>query len=166
MATHLTRATCSCGDVTIELHGSHIYCAACHCDDCQEAANELEKLPAPSPVMDPYGGTHYILHRKDRSAVLGGELRPHKLRGESPTSRMVADCCKTPMFLAFDNSQHWISVYRSRVRDGAPALQSRIATKFCSRAEELPADAPAYRTFPLKMIAQLLLSRAQMALGR
>ena len=166
MTTHLTRATCSCGDVTIELHGSHIYCAACHCDDCQEAANELEKLPAPSPVMDPYGGTHYILHRKDRSAVLGGELRPHKLRGESPTSRMVADCCKTPMFLAFDNSQHWISVYRSRVRDGAPALQSRIATKFCLRAEDLPADAPAYRTFPLKMIAQLLLSRAQMALGR
>ena len=166
MATHLTRATCSCGDVTIELHGSHIYCAACHCDDCQEAANELEKLPAPSPVMDPYGGTHYILHRKDRSAVLGGELRPHKLREESPTSRMVADCCKTPMFLAFDNSQHWISVYRSRVRDGAPALQSRIATKFCSRAEDLPVDAPAYRTFPLKMIAQLLLSRVQMALGR
>ena len=116
--------------------------------------------------MDPYCGTHYILHRKDRYAVLGGELQPHKLRKESPTSRMVAGCCKTPLFLSFDNAQHWISVYCSLVRSNVPALQSRIATKFYPRAEELPADVPAYKTFSFRMIAQLLLSRVMMAFGR
>lgn len=150
----------------IELYGRHIYCAACHCDDCQAAASTLEKLSTSGPIMDSYYGTHYILHRKDRYAVLGGELQAHKLRKESPTSRMLAGCCNTPMFLSFDNAQHWISIYRSAVRGDAPALQSRIATKFYRRAEALPVDVPAYKTFPFKMIAQLLLSRAAIAFGR
>jgi hypothetical protein len=167
MTESRTFVECSCGQVTIELYGSHIYCTACHCDDCQAAAHALEAMPASGPVMDPFDGTHYILHRKDRYAILGEEkLLPHRLRTDSPTRRMVTSCCASPMFLAFDNSQHWITAYRSRVRGDAPPLQSRISTKFRTQAESLPDDAPAYRTFPLKMIVRILLCRVQMAFGR
>lgn len=165
MIGHATRATCACGQVAVELRGRSIYCAACHCEDCQRAADQLARLPTPDPVTDPYAGTHYLLHRRDRYTVERGALVPHRLRAGSPTRRMVAECCNTPVFVAFDNAQHWISVYRARV-DPAPALQARIATKFHPGRAPLPDDVPAYRTFPLALVAQLLLSRARMAVGR
>jgi len=71
-----------------------------------------------------------------------------------------------PMFLAFDNAQHWISVYRSRIAGDAPQLQSRIATRFSNAAAVAPDDVPSYRTFPVALAAQLLLCRARMLLGR
>lgn len=163
-----TTASCSCGKATIALDGAHIYSAACHCDDCQAAARGLDALPSPEPAMDAFGGTHYVLHRKDRYTVLsGGELlSPWRLREDSPTRRMVAACCNSPMFLAFDNAQHWITVYRARLGADAPALQSRIAMKFADPAGGAPDDVPAYRTFPIALVGRLLLSRARMLTGR
>lgn len=168
MPEHLVLATCSCGQVIVRLDGPHIYCAACHCDDCQAAAHELEKLPTPEPVMDQFGGTHYVLHRRDRYVILQGSerLEPYKLRPDSPTRRMVARCCNSPMFAAFDNAQHWISVYRSRIERGAPQLQSRIATKYSEHPEALSNDVPAFKTFPIKLVMRIILARGQMAIGR
>ena len=168
MTEQRTTATCSCGQVSIALEGGHIYCAACHCDDCQSAAHRIDALPSPEPTMDAFGGTHYVLHRKDRYTIPSGSglLRPHRLRDGSPTRRMVASCCNSAMFLAFDNAQHWISIYRFRIQDKAPELQARIATRFSDHAGDLPADAPSYRTFPVALIMQLLLSRARMVFGR
>ena len=70
------------------------------------------------------------------------------------------------MFLAFDNAQHWISVYLARLGADAPALQSRIAMKFADPAGGAPDDVPAYRTFPIALVGRLLLSRARMLTGR
>lgn len=150
------------------LAGGHIHCAACHCDDCQSAAQALDALPTPAPTTDAFGGTHYVLHRKDRYHVASGSalLRPHRLRDGSPTRRMVASCCNSPMFLAFDNAQHWISVYRARIPGDSPRLQSRIATRFADPAGGAPDDVPSYRTFPFALVVQLLLCRARMFLGR
>ena len=161
-------ASCACGQVIVRLDGPHIYCTACHCDDCQAAAHELEKLPTPEPVMDRCGGTPYVLHRRDRYAILQGSerLEPSKLRQDSPTKRMVARCCNSPMFVAFDNAQHWISVFRSRIDRGAPKLQSRIAPKFSEHPEALPNDVPAFKTFPIQLVMRILLARGQMVIGR
>ena len=168
MTVQRATATCSCGNVSIALNGPPIYCAACHCDDCQTAAQNLDELPTPEPTMDAYGGTHYVLYRKDRYVISFGSelLRPHKLRESSPTSRMVASCCNTPMFLAFNNAQHWISMYRFRIKEQTPRLQSRVATRFSKHPETLPNDVPSYRTFPIKMVVRLLLSKVQMTFGR
>lgn len=118
--------------------------------------------------MDAFGGTQYVLHRKDRYTVTsgGGLLRPYRLREDSPTRRMVASCCNSPMFLAFDNAQHWITVYRARLQGEAPALQSRIAMKFSNHAGDGPDDVPAYPRFPIALVVRLLLSRARMLIGR
>lgn len=161
-----TCATCACGKVTVELDGAHIYCAACHCDDCQAAARALDALPAPVPTADAYGGTHYVLHRKDRYDVTTGSglLKPFRLRQDSPTRRMVASCCNSPMFLAFDNAQHWISVYRARIAS-APTLRSRIAMRFATCTSG-PDDVPAYKSFPIALVGKLLLSRVTMLVGR
>lgn len=168
MTIQRATGTCSCGNVSIALNGPPIYCTACHCDDCQAAARKLDGLPTPEPTMDAFDGTQYVLHRKDRYFISSGSelLRPHKLRESSPTSRMVASCCNSPMFLAFNNSQHWISVYRSRIKEQTPRLQSRIATRFSTRSDTLLSDVPSYKTFPVRMIMHILLSRIQMAIGR
>lgn len=161
-------ARCSCGRVSIALDGDHIYCTACHCDDCQAAARGFDALPSPQPTMDAFGGTHYVLHRKDRYTIVSGDelLDPRRLRERTPTRRMLASCCNSPMFLAFDNAQHWITVYRARFSEDPPALQSRIAMKFANHAGDAPDDVPSYRTFPIALIGRLLLSRARMLLGR
>ena len=161
-------ATCACGKVTVELDGAHIYCAACHCDDCQAAARELDALPAPESTTDACGGTQYVLHRKDRYTVTAGGdlLEPFPLRRDSPTRRMVASCCNSPLFLGFDNAQHWISIYRTRIQGTPPALQSRIAMRFSPDTRDPPDDVPAYRTFPIALVGNLLLSRVRMLVGR
>ncbi|MBT2774678.1 hypothetical protein J7J47_20835 [Halomonas sp. ISL-60] len=159
---------CSCGQVAVELVGAPIYCTVCHCDDCQFAADELAKLLPPEPVMDQFLGTPYVLHRNDRYAVVRGQehLHPYKFRVKSPTSRIVATCCNSPLFVTFENSQHWISLYRQRFVGETPALQSRIATKFLKDPSSLPTDPPAYKSFPLKLVVRLVVSRLQMIIGR
>lgn len=159
---------CACGRVGIELEGRHIYCASCHCDDCQAAAEQMQKLPSAAPILDPYRGTAFVLHRKDRYRIVrgGDQIKAFKLQQDSRTSRMIATCCNSPLFLSFDNSQHWISVYLIRFGTHAPSVKARIATKFISEKTELPAFPPSYKTFPFKMIAALLGSRVLMAIGK
>ena len=61
------------------------------------------------------GGTPFVLQRKDRATcTLGAEfLKEHRLTPSSPTRRVVATCCNSPMFLEF-SAGHWLSVYRDR----------------------------------------------------
>lgn len=159
---------CACGKTSIELKRQPICCAICHCDDCQEAAEELKARGVSAPVMDAYRGTAYVLQRKDRYAIVRGKehLEVFKLREDSPIARMIAACCNSPMFLAFDNAQHWISVYRDRMKTPAPVVVARVATKFIDASISLPGDAPSYKTFPFSMVVALLKSRLMMAIGR
>ena len=165
--THLT-ARCSCGSVEIEATGTPITSVVCYCESCQEGSRQIEALPNGGPVCDSNGGTAYALYRKDRVEYSKGTtlLRGYKLRDESSTKRVVATCCDSAMFMNFDDSKHWVPVYRARFRGDVPPLQMRICTKFKPDSSDVPSDVRSYSTFPLKFVAKLVAARIAMLFHR
>jgi hypothetical protein len=160
-------ARCTCGNVEYEATGDPILGVACYCDDCQEGARRIEALPGAPPVRDPDGGVSYILYRKDRVRCIkgGGLVQSHKLRQKTDTNRVVATCCNSAMAMTFDDSKHWVPVYRTRLQN-APPVDMRICTKFAPDAAAIPRDVPTYPGFSVKFIWKLLGARLAMALGR
>jgi hypothetical protein len=157
-------AHCECGRVALAMIGAPITSVVCYCDDCQEGARQIEALPDAPPVKDPDGGTAYIVYRKDRVRCSTGSqlLKSHKIKKGTATNRVVATCCNTALFLNFDDSKHWVDVYRARVRGVVPPLQMRICTKFKPGDGGIPADAPGYPAYPFKFLARLLAAKLAM----
>ena len=112
--------------------------------------------------------TAYVLYREDRVGCSRGEafLRDHKIREDSATNRVVAACCNSAMFLNFDDSKHWVSVYRARFQGVAPPLQMRICTKFKPQSGAVTNDVRNYSGFPLKFVAKLVAAKIAMLLLR
>jgi hypothetical protein len=106
-------STCNCKSVAVVAFGPPITAVACYCDSCQEAALQIGELPNAPRVAGSDGGTEYIVYRKDRVLCTQGKelLKSYKLAPESPTSRVVANCCNTAMLLAFDDNKHWVDLY-------------------------------------------------------
>jgi hypothetical protein len=79
-----TIAACSCGSVELEASGVPITSVVCYCDDCQKGSRHIESLPNAAPVLDPDGGTAYIVYRKDRIRCSRGAalLQSYKIRAE------------------------------------------------------------------------------------
>jgi hypothetical protein len=150
-------ASCRCGAVAFEMTGAPIVSTACYCQSCQEAGRRIEQLADAPPVLGADGGTDFVLYRKDRiRCVRGGErLKAHRLKPESPTRRMVADCCNSAMFLEFTKG-HWLSVYRARLPEGAPSVEMRVMTADRREGVDLPADVPNYPTHSGKFMWKLL----------
>lgn len=167
LSKHPVTVRCSCGSVEFEALGEPILSAVCHCDDCQRGARQIEGLPQASPVLDPYGGTEYVLYRKDRFRCVKGaaQLCDYKLRDASPTRRVVAGCCNTAMFLDFQKG-HWYSVYRARLGGDGPPPEVRIQTRFKPEGPAIPDDVRSYSTYPLWFIGKLMLARAAMLFSR
>jgi hypothetical protein len=119
-------------------------------------------------VLDPDGGTAYVLYRKDRIKCSNGStlLKNYKLNENSVTNRVVATCCNSAMFMSFDKGPFWVSAYRARFPGDLPPLQMRICTKFKPDDVILPNDLPSYRGYPLRLMAKLLASGAAMLLRR
>lgn len=161
-------SSCACGRVSLEARGAPIVRAVCYCDDCQKGAHQIEALPGAPRILDADGGTDLVLFRKDRVSVAKGEelLKPYKLKDASTTKRVVAACCNSAIYLGFDDSKHWYSMYRKPMRGDLPPVQYRLNTRFKPTADPLPADAPAYRSFPLSFIGKLLGARFAMMFGR
>jgi len=161
-----TIAACSCGSVEIEASGIPITSVVCYCDDCQNGSRHIESLPNAAPVLDPDGGTAYIVYRKDRIRTARGAalLKSHKIKAESVTNRVFAACCNSAMYLNFDDSKHWVDVYRARLRGAAPPVQMRLCTKFRRAAGEIPNDAPNYPMWSFRLLAKLLIARLAMRL--
>ena len=161
-------ARCACGSVEYEAAGTPILSVACYCDDCQEGARQIEALPKAPPVRDPDGGTAYVLYRKDRVRCVkgGGLVRSHKLKPKTATNRVVATCCNSAMVMTFDDSKHWVPIFRGRLKDGAPPLDMRICTKFAPDGSKVPCDVPAYPGFSARFIGRLLPARLAMLFGR
>ncbi len=159
-------ARCACGRVLIKLMGAPIVSVVCYCDDCQEGARRIESMPNTLPVKYADGGTPYVAYRKDRIEYAAGReyLVPHKLRPESTTYRAVASCCLSAMYLGFDDSKHWVDVYRLRVQGAVPPLQMRICTRFALRPEAIPEDVSRHRGYPFGLIARLIGARIAMML--
>jgi hypothetical protein len=151
-------ATCQCGKVKFEAVGPPILTGACYCTSCQQAGRQFELLAAAPPVLDPDGGTGFILYRKDRvHCVMGQEcLEEHRLKPDAPTRRVIATCCNSPMFLEFTKG-HWLSMFRNRFPAGAPPLEMRVMTRERRAGVELADDVPNYAAhsgkFMLKLIA-------------
>lgn len=161
-------AQCSCGSVVLEAIGVPIMCVACYCDDCQEGSRRIEALPNARPVRDPDGGTAYVLYRKDRVKCSRGAelLKGFKISEKSATNRVVATCCNSAVYMNFEDSKHWVPVYRARFGGDVPPLQMRVQTKHVPKNSDGPNDVPGYPAWPLKFIAKLVAARIAMLLGR
>jgi hypothetical protein len=114
--------------------------------------------------MDPDGGTAYVVYRKDRIECSSGKehLQSLKIRPDSVTNRVVATCCNSAMYLGFDDSKHWVDVYRSRVQGVVPPLQMRMCTKFKAAPDDTPTEIPSYPGYPVALLARLLAARIAM----
>jgi hypothetical protein len=164
----LTTIRCNCGSVVLELAGKPIITSVCYCDDCQAGAGTIEALPNAAPVRDPDGGTAYVIYRKDRvKCVAGAELlKSYKLDQKTATNRVVASCCNSAMMLNFDDSKHWVDVYRKRFTENAPPVEMRVCTRFAP-GNLAPADGvPSYPGFAPRFIVKLLAARLAMLIGR
>ena len=159
-------ARCSCGSVELETTGAPILAATCYCDDCQEAGRQIEQLRNAPRVLDPNGGTDFLLYRKDRLKCTKGAdlLLDHKLKERSATRRVVATCCNSAMFLDFQKG-HWFSVCRARFAGDVPPLQMRIQTKSRPQIARDPGDIPSYAGYPPKFMLKLGVAKIAMLFG-
>jgi hypothetical protein len=157
-------STCQCGKVKFEAIGPPILTGACYCTSCQQAGRLFEALPSAPPVLDPDSGSSYVLYRKDRVQCVTGQehLREYRLKPDSPTRRVLATCCNSPMFLDVTVA-HWLTMYRNRFPAGAPPLEMRLMTKERRAGVELADDVPNYRGRSGKFMLKLL--AAWMAMG-
>jgi hypothetical protein len=159
---------CHCGQVTCRAEGRPIGTAVCYCDDCQAAAQQIEALPGAPPVMDPDGGTALTLFRANRFAVTSGAERlvAHRLRQGSKTRRMVAGCCNSAMFLAFDSGPHWVSAMRNRFVGEGPPIEFRHMTRYRASSLPYPDAVRTHPKFPVRFLWRVLRDWAAMKLGR
>lgn len=161
-------AACSCGSVELEASGAPIASTVCYCDDCQKGSRHIESLPNATPVLDPDGGTSYVVYRKDRVRCSRGAslLKVHKISSASTTNRVLASCCNSAMLLNFDDSKHWVDLYTARLQGSPPPVQMRLCTKFRpAGGGGIPNDVPSYPMWSPGLLGKLLVARLAMLLN-
>lgn len=128
--SHITPLACRCGAVRMEVTRAPMIAAECYCDSCRSAGAKLAALPGALPMLNDKGGTPYELYRKDRVRFVSGAelMRAFRLTPTSPTRRVVASCCNTPLFAEFQNG-HWLSIYAALWPEAErPPMQLRTMT--------------------------------------
>jgi hypothetical protein len=160
-------AMCQCGKVKFEAAGRPILTVSCYCASCQEAGRQFEQLASAPPVLESDGGTGMILYRKDRVQCTTGQqyLEEHRLKPDSPTRRVIAKCCNSPMFLDFTKG-HWLSMFRNRFPANAPPLEERVMTKEWRAGVELANDLPNYSGHSGKLMLKLIAAWIAMGFRR
>jgi hypothetical protein len=160
-------ATCQCGKVKFETIGRPILTAACYCTSCQQAGRRFEQLASAPPVLNPDGGTDFVVYRKDRVQCVTGQdyLEEYRLTPDSPTRRVVATCCNSPIFLDFTRG-HWLTMYRDRFPAGAPPLEMRVMTQERRDGTEFADDLPNYGRHSGKFILKLIAAWIAMGFRR
>lgn len=156
--THVTRLACACGQVQLEVDRAPIVSTECHCNSCRAAGAKLQTLPAAPPILEPNGGTRFVLYRKDRVRFLQGAERLKELRliPGAKTRRVVATCCNTPIFLEFQNG-HWLSLYGCLWPQGKlPPLELRTMTGDLPDASALADDVPNGKRQSFSFFARLV----------
>ena len=95
-----------------------------------------------------------MLFRRDRIACTRGErhLQAMRLTGASKTRRMIAGCCTTPMYLAFDDKRPWVSAFRAGFGADAPPVEMRICTRFRGPQEKADDGLPCHPGYPPMLI--------------
>jgi hypothetical protein len=134
----------------------------CNCTSCRTAGRELDSRSPVPPIVDAGGGTAVVLWRKDQvRCIQGGDrLQAHRLKADSPSRRMTAACCGTPMFGDFTKG-FWVSVYRGRIED-APPPSMRVMMMGAPADVALDDGLPHYPRRPAKFLFKLLSTWASM----
>lgn len=153
----MTTITCQCGKTRLEAKGAPILTAACFCKSCQDAGRQFAALSPSTSVLGADGGTAVVLYRKDRvTCASGGEhLEERRLKPQSPTRRVVAACCGSPMFLDFTKG-HWLALYRNRFGAAAPAIEMRVMTNERPTGVTLSSDVPNHGSHSGRFLRKLL----------
>lgn len=139
-----TQLACSCGKVRLAMHGKPIMTTECHCTSCREAGTRLGALEGAPKFLADNGGTPFVMARKDRVEILDGAqyLKSLRLTPDSPTRRIVATCCNSPVFLEFKGG-HWLSIYSNLWPDGTmPPIELRTMTSDLENPAVLADDVP------------------------
>lgn len=163
--TQIALLACACGQVQLETQGAPIISTECHCGSCRAAGARLEVAAAASSVLEANGGTRFVLYRKDKIRFLKGAelLREFRLTPQSPTRRVIAGCCDTPVFLEFENG-HWLSLYSGLWPQGTlPPPDLRTMTSDLPNGAALASDIPSGKRQTALFYAKLL--RAWVAMG-
>ena len=158
---------CRCGKVKLEAVGRPILTASCYCKSCQEAGSRFEQLASAPPVLNPDGGTDYVLYRKDRVQYVSGQeyLEEQRLKPDSSTRRVIATCCNSAMFLDLTKG-HWLTMYRNRFPAGAPPLEMRVMTQDRRDGVELADDLPNFNGHSGKFMLRLIAAWIAMGLRK
>jgi hypothetical protein len=153
--------------VKLEAVGRPILTGSCYCTSCQQAGRRFEQLASAPPVLNPDGGTDFVVYRKDRVQCVTGQdyLEEYRLTPDSPTRRVVATCCNSPIFLEFTRG-HWLTIYRDRFPTGAPPLEMRVMTQERRGGIELADDLPNYGRHSGKFILKLIAAWIAMGFRR
>ncbi len=162
-----TEASCQCARVTFPIAGKPIVHAMCYCTSCRTAGLAFAEQPGAPSTVGNDGGTDLLLYRKDRvGRIRGGDvLQEHRLSPTSPTRRVVATCCNTPMFLEFTNG-HWLSIYAGRLSGALPPLDMRVMTVDRLEQSPLPEDVPNHARQSAGFMVKLLAAWAAMGFRR
>jgi hypothetical protein len=156
----VTEIHCACGKVALDVSGTPIIATECHCNSCRAAGERLGHLPGALQIRNPNNGTPYVLYRKDRVRFVSGRewLREFRLKPTSPTRRVVASCCNTPMFTEFKDG-HWLSIYgRLWPQDTMPAMEIRTQTGDLPQGTVLDDTIPSGTPQTLQFYGKLLWS--------
>lgn len=157
-------AACQCDRVALEVSGQPILSSICHCESCQIAGRRLAALAAAPPILGPNLGTPFMLFRKDRVRCQKGEalLAEYRLKPLSPTRRVVATCCNSPMFLEFTKG-HWLSLYMDRFEPSERSPPDlRTMTRDLAAPIENDQGVPAFATHSASFMWKLLVAWAAM----
>lgn len=129
----------------------------CHCTSCRTAGASFAALEGAPAFLSPNNGTPFVMMRKDRvDIVAGGESLTAYRLGDSPTRRVLAACCNTPVFLEFQNG-HWLSIYASVwPRDRMPEIGLRTMTSDLPDGSLLDDAVPSGGRHTLGFYAKLL----------
>ena len=138
---------CDCRKVRLRLHGTCEAATICHCAECQTAAvvfeNQFNRARS-----EPGGGTTFAIWRKDRvDCVMGADhLAGHRLTDDTPSRRVIATCCGTPMFID-RKGRPWVGLFADRLPpDRRPAPRWRTFCKDLARRR--PATGSRFRGIP------------------
>jgi hypothetical protein len=151
-------AHCRCGAVEIGAWGDPIIVTACHCDDCRAAAQQIAASANLALAASDDGGSEFMVFRRDRIACTRGaeNLQAMRLTAASKTRRMIAGCCKRPMYVAFNDKRPWVSAFRASFGADAPPVEMRTCTRFRRSDDKANDGLPSHPGYPPAMIVRIL----------
>ena len=136
----------------------------CCCNSCRDAGERFLKLSPDASTFAANGTVTFVMQRNDRLTIMTGEeyLAVHRLDETATTSRVLATCCNTPMYLQMKGG-HWASIYGTLWdEDQRPAPQMRTLTVDSPELSVLSNDIPNLKTHSITFYWRLFMAWVRM----